>query len=273
MIHFVTFSKDRLPQCELLLRSLFQFHQGEKRVTMLLKVTSSEMQRGYGNLQRKYEHRVRFVGEKSLTADVQQMVESVEADELAFVMDDDVYTQPWGCEDVEYKRFLADPRILSLCLRCTPVTDFCFSLHRHSPPPAFRPDRTWFWPSLCNIAYGGDWGYPHSLDSNVYRRADILPIIREGKFESVNFLEPALRPAMKRPLMICYATPRFLNISNTTVQSSHPQNRDGGMDQGEMNTRFLAGERIALEPLREIVPRSAHISHPYDWEPNPDWDG
>ena len=262
LLNCVIFSKDRPPQLELLLRSAkacWTSEPGCRRIAVLLKTTTDDARVGYDRIWEEHPD-VCVVREQEFVKDLQTIL--LEDSEYTQAMvDDDVFVRPWGLNDPEVLRLRDDPQIIAVTLRQEPSLDHCYTLNIVTPPPVMREDLSWAWPGLL-----GDWGYPNSVDGNLYRSSDLRGEITKGNWTAPNEFEPALRPACTRPLLTCYRERRIITIANNSVQDVCRLARNGGASQEDMNSQFLAGERIQLEPLLDLKKRSCHFEHPYEWE-------
>lgn len=256
------FSKDRAPQLELLLRSMATFAPSgsQAQVSVLFKVRDGANGVAYSALAQEYPQ-VDFVEESDIVQNVRNLSRG---DFLQYLVDDDVMVRPWSLEDQEFQTLRSDPMVCCLALRMGPWMDFCYPCNIVTPPPPMRFDRTWYWPGL-----DGDWGYPNSIDGNVYRAEDLRGVLEAGGWDSPSRFEPLLRGGCRRPLMVCYAEPRIVNVSANSNQDAAPVNRNAGVSQSEMDERYARGERIKLEPFLTMRRRSPHFEAGYEWESKP----
>ena len=261
MLRMIVCSKDRASQLDLLLRSVKkQFHDwGQQTIIVLQRTTTDSFAEGYRLLAKEHPE-VIYVEEESFRSDFQKLALDGEESHLQLLVDDNVFVRPFSLDDREFRDFSTDDLVAALSLRMNPSMDYCYTENVYTGTPWFRADRAWYWPGLR-----GDWGYPNSVDGNIWRRADVRAVIGTGAYERLHQLEPALRLAMRRPLSICYGQSRILNVANNTVQDCAVANRHGGGDATEMNERYLAGEHIGLENIEQAAPKSPHFEIEYQW--------
>lgn len=98
---------------------------------------------------------------------------------------------------------------------------------------------------------GGDYDYPFSLDGNVYAKADIVKLLDGLHFRNPTELEAFGHTHRKRlPFTeVAHGEPCLVGIpaNRVSVSSGMPHM---GVDLEMLNSRYLAGERLALpEPL------------------------
>lgn len=262
MLNLVVFSKDRAAQLDLLLRSVKRYVRrfDEASLVVLWKASDAGFARGY-ELVRRLHPDVRFVAETGFRAQTLELVDP--ARELtAFLVDDDVFREPFSLDAEPVRLLRAREEILAVSLRMGPQLDRCYSEDRETPPPPLDAQRAWDWRGEA-----GDWGYPMSLDGNVFRTAQLLPLLHAIDFFDPNSLEARLaeRP-LAAPRMVCFERSRLLNVPANRVQDTCP-NRHGGVDPAALNERFLGGERIALAPFRDVENRAPHHELDYEWQP------
>jgi hypothetical protein len=101
--------------------------------------------------------------------------------------------------------------------KCTPQTGG--NLRKHVVQPEFLADETWLWSDG-----EGDWRYAMSIDGNVYRTADVLPLLARLNFNNPNSLEAAMaHNTLPHPFMNMYMdAPRLINIPSNRVQDNFP---------------------------------------------------
>jgi hypothetical protein len=265
MLNLVVYSKDRPAQLELLLRSLKRFWDGWEAISLSVVYThsSDEFARGYERV-RSLHPEPSYACELDYPRTFKQLTLGVVdgGNELtAFLVDDDVFRRPFSLRAPEVEALLRDPSLACVALRLAPGIDYTYALDRVTPPPALAADRSWAW------AEGdGYWDYPMSLDGHIFRTAELLPLLAALDYSNPNSLESelALRP-LAAPRGICPAEAVVVNIPANRVQDAFP-NRCGDIPPGPLNARFLAGERIALDPIAAVANRGAHEEIAFAWE-------
>lgn len=262
MLSVVVFSKDRAAQLELCLRSVKRYLRrwDELSIAVLYTASSLELERGYERT-RELHPEFRWVRETDFRTQTLELVDA-ERPLTAFLVDDDVLKEPVSLDAAPFRALAEQPEILCVSLRMDPRIDYCYSLDRPTPPPALDADGAWHWQGLA-----GDWGYPMSLDGHVFRTEEIRPLLERLPFHNPNVLEAVLAEnPLPAPLMACFGRARLLNVPANRVQHT-AQNRSGDIDPAWLNERFLAGERIALQPIARVRHRAPHHELEYEWEP------
>jgi SAM-dependent methyltransferase len=270
-LDLVVFSKDRPAQLELLLRSAKKhFAEWDAiRWSVVLLASDEAYAAGYDRV-RALHPEFDYVDESQHPGTpFKELVLSRLGDRacVAFIVDDNVVRAPFSLDTREFAAFRADPEILCLSVRMSPQVAHSYPTDEVTPPPRFeggRP-RTWAWDGLP-----GGWGYPMSIDFHVFRREEILPLLRAVEFTNPNSLEAALAA---RPLpgakMVCLPETPIMNLAVNRVQEVYLNRHAGLHHQAELNARFLGGERLALEPIEAVRPVSTHHEVELEWEPQP----
>jgi hypothetical protein len=256
MIAAIVFSRDRAMQLDLLLTSLERNAPGIFDPVHVLWRSGPEYREGYEVCALNHPA-VSFVPENDLAAQVRYLLHA--ADFASFFTDDDVLYRP---VDATLTAALhAHPGLLCLSLRLGLNTTFCYPHARNQAYPSYGEKDdiiAWHWQGAP-----GDFGYPGSLDGHVFRGADLRAMLDDARFANPNRLEDVLMSkvgALGKPLMVSYRESRLVGIPANIVNTTHP-NRYGeqhAYDIAELNFRYLAGERIALDELDFSGIRGAH---------------
>jgi hypothetical protein len=136
-----------------------------------------------------------------------------------FLVDDIVFTANTSFADSPFRTFASRSDILALSVRLHGGVTYCYASAEEVTQPEFLHDHTWFW-----MEGEGDWRYAMSIDGNVYRTADVLPLLARLEFDSPNSLEAAMaHNTLPHPFMNMYMdAPRLINIPSNRVQDNFP---------------------------------------------------
>lgn len=110
-----------------------------------------------------------------------------------------------------------------------------------------------------------DWGYPHTVDMTLYRKADI-----EKDLRSIDPFLPSFEwkwsglvtPSVKNKIGLCYKISKIVNLPLNRVQEEIC-NRNMGIEKDYLLEQFMQGKKIDITPLFKIKNPSAHM----DYEP------
>mgnify|MGYP001560732743 FL=1 len=220
------FSKNRACQLELLLRSLGDFP------TSVLYSHDPEFKTGYKKLISMYPN-VDFLKETNFK---QQLIDFVSiCDHILFLTDDDVTLAPFNLDTPELEVFETSKDTASLSLSLSPNI----------------ASTKWEWQKYRGNYRLRMWGYPMSIDSCIFKSADILPTIKANGVKNPNYLETNLNLNIpNKPFMMCFENPIIINNSVNQVQSDFPQ-KTSGPSPLELEQKFLSGFRISLDDIKE----------------------
>ena len=263
MLDLIVFSKDRPAQLDLLLTSVERFFAEWRDValTVVHVATDDAAARGYARV-RELHPEIAFVDERATERSFKEITLDLTGRNplAAFLMDDQLFKAPFTLRRPEVARFLEDPQTMCLSLRMDPAMDYCYPLDRSVAIPRFEAPGVWRW-----RAAEGDWAYPMSLDAHIFRTAELRPLLEAVEFRNPNSLEAALaNVALPHPRLACLPEAPTVNIPDNRVQEVC-DNRHGAGDPAALTARFLAGDRLDLEPLAGIRTPSPHHEIPLTW--------
>jgi hypothetical protein len=265
-------SKNRPAQFELLLRSIGDHLSGYGSLNCIIKC-DEEYRDDYQELINLYE--LSHIFETDDICFKKCMYEYFcDASELSrftmFLMDDNVILRPFSFESEKFKSFYEHDQfrgILALSMRLHPGVKKCYAYGDTSviaPTFTFRRGiNTFHW-----YRQQGDFGYPMSLDGNIYRTGDLRKNLLHFAYKNPNQLEGALMgfPPPMRPLLACYNDPYVVNIPWNKVQDEN-QNRCSDEDVHGMNKLFSAyNKRIKTDGIYNTTPDAVHHVYPLGWE-------
>jgi FkbM family methyltransferase len=227
----IIFSKNRACQLELLLRGL-------TIPVSVLYAYDPEFKAGYDKLMGMYPE-VNFVHETNFKDQLVALVAGGNEYTMFFV-DDILALEPFIEDCPEFAELKRDPEILCLSLRLAPY---------HKDTPVFKRKNVWEWK---NSGVRTQFGYPMSVDGHIYRKEDLLATITNNFFDTPNSLEGLLMKNIppNRPLMICFDKPKIVNNIANQVNGGRGA-KSFGKNKKELEERFLKGERISLEDMKE----------------------
>ena len=236
------FSKNRACQLELLLRSL-------TIPASVLYTYDPAFEAGYKKLLNMYP-KVKFIKQTNFKSQLIKVIKGSKY--ILFLPDDDVMIEPFSEDSPEFREFRKDKEVATLSLGLS----------------AGVAGKKWKWKQYRDNYRLRMWGYPVSVDSCIFRKEDILPTIQSHDISNLNYLETYLNLNMPdRPFMMCFDAPRIINNSVNQVQKDFPS-RTSGPSPEELEKRFLNGERLSLEDIKQKANNISHyrIKVPYAYE-------
>jgi glycosyltransferase involved in cell wall biosynthesis len=268
MLNIIVFSKNRACQLDLLLRSLKIFLQDWQScsVNIIYSCSNNDYEDGYEIIKNKFPTFNYFPEsqEQTNTNSFKTLVlECFKNNQpyTMFLVDDLVFKSFVDLTDTTFQTFINDSRILCLSLRLSPQIKYCYTSNTFSPPPSFENNLVWSWQEYPK---NSDWGYPMSLDGNIFRTSEIYDLIVFNRsFNNPNTLETqlALRP-LSLPQMICYAESKIVNIPANKVQNIYSNRHAQMSDLSDLNRHFLNGCRLGLKPILDTKNTSVHQEIP-----------
>lgn len=228
MINFLIFTKDRPMQLDLLLRSIERFVKVPHYLSIVLHASDKRILDDYISLDQRY-----ILDNSDFKKSVLQAVKRP-TKYICTMVDDDVFT----------RSLILDSRIDDPGVNC-------FNLHI----PALG-DGVWNW-----TVEGGDYGYPMTLSSTIWRSDYLIPLLKKYDYHHPNTLEDALHYNNDRGRRYLLAAERnpAVNVPDNRVQSTHPNVTNGG-DASYLLDMFRRNRRINLEKVVAYV-----NSHPEEY--------
>ena len=269
MMNIIVFSKDRACQLELFLRSMRHFFVQFNNFTINVLYTYSdeEYRAGYEMLisDLRTPGNVFYVKHGSFKGCLMDLTYESNPYTVFFV-DDMVWKGDFSLEEQAFLNFANDSQVLCLSLRLMQGLKYCYPLFANNDIPEIDRDNKWEWQGL-----NGDYGYPMSLDGHIFRTKDIIPLLRDCRYEDPNQLEAQMAlhalSLNYRPKMICCDVSPVMNLPLNCVQTSW-ENRHGLFSARNMNMKFLLGNRISTENIYGKENRACHQLIDIRWDYN-----
>jgi hypothetical protein len=159
---------------------------------------------------------------------------------------------------------MASKDVLTTSLRLGTNIRYCYALDNFINHPKFvrKADDICVW----NYAGAeGDWGYPYSLDGNVYKTTHIKSVLERVNFSNPNFLEASLNNINFGPqYIVCYPQPKLFNAPMNRVQNTFQNRHENGISPEQLNTMFLDGKRIKIDNIMLVDNDAVH--YPVEFE-------
>lgn len=253
-MNLIIMSKDRACQLELLLRSMNKFFKNlnNYKINILYTYSNEEFKKGYTILSENYKN-VNFVLEKDFKKDMISLVNPMN-EYTMFLMDDIVFKEDFSMDDYEVKLFKANKNIMSLSLRLHSNLTYCYPARLKMNKPKLLFEK-----NIINWKQeNGDFGYPMSLDGNLWRTTQILNYINNFNYNNPNSLESAMaiRP-LDIPFLLFYEKSKIINLPINKVQTFN-NNFHGNISAEYLNKEFLNNKRIVMENIEHIENTAFH---------------
>jgi hypothetical protein len=268
-LNVVVFSKDRASQLELLLRSfLTSCKEGMDpsivRISVVWLATNDKFRLGYEQL-KTYLPTVNWIEQTEFKKDVVSALDPKYTLTM-FLVDDDVFIGDFSLTDKEIGLVKSHTGVVATSLRLWEGSTYCYPINKEQKIPEFVKSCVWKWEKQQ-----GDWGYPMSVDGNVYRTGFIHPLCTNNVYRNPNEFEAMLMSVQGKPeYMVCYRKgSKLLNVPANLVQDVFPNRHSNKFSVESLNDRYLAGEVIDLANITGLKPNTPHYELEYHFIPLP----
>lgn len=246
MINIIIFSKNRSCQLNLLLDSLKIFTD-IKNPFVLYTTTHAGFEAGYKKIKG-----CQLIKQLNFKEDLTTLINKNKPYTM-FLVDDDVFNRYFHIQE-ELKKFTDD--MLCISPRLGKNIRYCYSADQPMTVPEIDEDGKFEWNKIKD---NYDWQYPMSLDGNIFKTDDILPLLYGLNYRSPNTLEGQLagNPINKK-YVICYEQSKLVNVAVNRVQNDC-NNRYGNISAEVMNEKFLDGYKIDIGCIIGKTFNSPHV--------------
>ena len=265
-ISCIIFSFDRPLQLDATLRSLKLHLERQIEIRIIYRCSNKKISEYYDDIQLRYPDVVLINEEKQgFRNTLIQAVTNLCTDKIFFLVDDIIFIRKLPLHDMlsfDSKWFVPSLRLgLSLTR--------CYTLNCSQPRPPFlpSPDSRWLiWEWRLGEA---DWGYPLSVDGNIFDRVEFLQMIKGIEFKAPNSLEKNLQvflPNFQARFGISAQLPCLVNIPCNRVQNEIT-NRAGSTVLDDLHAAWEAHLQIDIDAFNGLKPISAHQEIPFVFQP------
>lgn len=237
----IVFSRDRAMQLDAFLASVERHVPAlYDEVVVLYRATAERHAVAYSVL-REERRAVTWIEESSFRDDLLAL--RGRERQVAFHTDDDVFFAP--VQSFE----LRDDEVC-FTLRLGLNTTYCYPLDltEQLSEPRVEEDRvSWDW----RLQGPGAYSYPLALNGHVFRAREAHEWLESVAYSNPNELESALQALDEKieSRMASFLHSVVVSIPANIVNETFPNRHAGGNDVGELNGRFLDGERIDTEAM------------------------
>lgn len=272
MITTIVFSKDRPLQLDLCLSSIKDlFPQSTK--TIVIHNNSEEFNGAYSMVKSEHKQVDFWPQFPSLFNDIQVAIESSNDEYICFMTDDCfVYGDIWLDVD-SFSQIFSSPDVSCFSLRLGLNIDsrqIGDSFYEDRPKNDLFAYNKYLLCSKTSYGYGSYWSYSLSVDGHIFRKKDILEMVRELVYiekiknwkQTPNSFEEALQRfwALSPNFIAFFNESKVVNSPNNMVQNTH-KNRSGdthSYNKYQLLNLFKSGKRINRLLLDTSNVRSPH---------------
>ena len=255
----IVFSKDRPTQLHALLDSYRRHAVDAVPLHVLYKATTAEHEKAYGEVFACFDRTlVRPVPEGRFFDDVVALLDRLKCSRILFLVDDIIFIEPFAFRD-----FLGfDPLKFVPTLRLGRGLTQCYTRGQPQVEPPYlegvvkNPQLiTWRWKDGEH-----DYGFPLSVDGQIYSRREMAIIARHSAFQAPNTFEMALQTfatEFAERYAVAYEKACLVNVPLNRVQQEW-ESRHAGVHEDELLEAWRKGLRWNVAALDGYRNRSTH---------------
>lgn len=268
-MNIVIYSKNRAAQLDALLRSLKKnFVEYDSSCISVIWVGDRGFKGGYTKIKNKFPE-VNMISEDNFNFK-QQTIGAIDEEQAytMFLVDDILFKMPFSEQDTHFSSLSFLNMSLCVSLRLDKNTSFCYATNKPQRVPQVSESLSiWKWSDFPE----GDWGYPMSLDGNVFLTKTIKKIIRGLEFNHPNELEAKMHEFAKFNIailpknMTCYYDrSRLFNVPANRVQDVVKNRVENSYDVVDLNNKYMKEKLVIdISELDAVKNNSCH--HPFEY--------
>lgn len=266
----VIFSYDRPLQLYAFLESCERYVSGINQMHVVCRSSDKVFTEGYDEVQHRfplchfhYQSDTPHADFKLLT---EQSITATNAPYILFAVDDIIIK-----DDIDLERcasLLETHKAYGFYFRLGLHLTDCYTLRKPQPLPPLREIEPGVFSWQINQGFG-DWGYPNSVDLVLYRKSDVMSMLRLFFYRAPNSLEDQwylrFAQATGRLRGLCFATTKMINVPLNVVQQEYRANRhmSSSYDTYALQELFAANKKIDITPLERIFNKGAHMEYQF----------
>ena len=263
----IIFSKDRPLQLYATLESFVkQCSDFEKVDVFVLAKVSEETESAYSEIESEFCDFCTIVRESNFFTDLSKLLLFNKRDHVMFLVDDIVFKSKFRISDC-IDHLNADGDCLTFSLRLGKGMNYCYSLSKIQAEPSLKDCGNGIF-TFKHSECDGDWGYPFSVDGNVFRTEEFneLAFVKAiTNFRSPNSFESTMstkKNLVADRLTACFAEPKLLNVPDNRVQNEI-SNRSEKNSAERLLKEWNDGMKIDVLPFNYVKNNSCHF--PYEF--------
>jgi len=261
----IVFSKDRPLQLHLFLETFQANLVGRSSLFVLYAASTPIFESGYSVLMQRFEN-VIFIREEVFSRDLRELILSINEENIIFFVDDIVFTRKFSI--AQYAMLCNYMTIPSLRLGLNIKKSYQSNLNL--PYPIFLIKSKFFirWLYLFGK---NDWGYPFSVDGNVYKKDSLVYMMKKIKFSSPNSFENNMqyfRFTLKLMVGVAFTRSVLFNNPLNLVQSEY-LNKSEDLNVIDLAKIYLNAGIINSKSFVDLENTSVHQNVEFEIIKNP----
>ena len=242
----IVFSKDRPLQLHLLLQSYADMVANPAPLHVLYAASNDDFDKAFKEVAKCFPQMdITWTRETRFRPALLPLLETLRAEKMFFLMDDDVVINKWDME--KYASINPDEAVLSLIV--SPQMTHCYTTQRAMPAPAFTSVKDH--PELREFKWGASydiWNYPNTVDGTLFSTREMRLMANLTEYKAPNSFEGALMEfahGFRQRKGYCYPKCVLMNLPLNKVQTEN-NNPAGGSDVEGMLAQWNDG--LAIDP-------------------------
>ncbi len=242
----VVFSKDRPLQLHLLLQSYVDMVENPVPLHILHTASNDTFAKAFDEVAACFKgHDFTFVRETRFRASLLPLLDSLRAEKMFFLTDDDVFVNKLDMQ----RHASIDPKEAVLNVVLSPQLSHCYTTLRPSPIPNFTAVAGY--PELREFKWGASrdmWDYPMMVDGTLFDTREVRLMAAHTQYKAPNSFEGALMEfanGFRQRKGYCYSKAILVNIPLNKVQTENA-NHGGGSDVEGLLATWNDG--MAIDP-------------------------
>jgi len=257
-LSIVVFSKDRPLQLQGYIASLLFFGKiKQNNITIIYKI---DEEFSYVKLTKDYPE-IKWIGEGDFYEDLVNCL----AQASDYIM--------FGCDDVVFKDHIDFAYALNILSNNDMVFGFSLRLGDNiKPAPNYVENddlhNVWNW----NLSTLSSWNYPWELDSTIYRKADVIKILKQltsKKIKNPNFFESEVANAptlyIDRNCLASFKSSKSIVLTVNRVQDNFNNEFDDSLatDVRSLNAVYKNGGKLDYLAIAKMPNKRIHVGAEY----------
>ena len=189
-ISIIIFSCDRACQLNACIQSfLINCEEADSaELKVIYKATNNEYNEGYEKLKTKFSNQeIDWIKEQDFRKQLTDTVLASKNPFMMFLVDDIIFVDSFSFSDQNFSLLNTNNMLLAISLRLHKGANHCYATDTPQEVPKFVKGNVWSWKSS-----DGDWGYPMSVDGNVFRTNQLKEVIDKVRFHNRMILTPIM---------------------------------------------------------------------------------
>lgn len=251
------FSCDRPMQLNALLESMLHYANVRPKIVVQYNASSNDAECAYDILSKKFKE-ITFVRENNFKQTLLDRLDRYQDYKyISFLVDDIIFVRNFCFKNI--LDIMDQKSIFSLRLGLNLTYSKIINKPQKLPKLSHYYDfYSWSWKEGVM-----DWGYPFSLDGNIFSYKFIVAFIEKIKFKAPNSLENSLSKSRIADNIkgLCANESILVNLPFNRVQNE-VENWSGNVDVHMLTAQFLNGDRIDFLKYENRLISSVHE----DWQ-------